>query len=526
MRVALTEVVAGAALVEYPDASEGAASDAAIALHDALSEGRLRGFLDGVPGARTLLLLFDPRLRTLEQLARDVSATAARPGTPARERRLLTIPVSYGGVHGPDLTQLAARLGTSEEDILRRHSDVEYTVAFIGFAPGFPYLRGLPESLHAPRLASPRVRVAAGSVGIGGSYTGIYPEETPGGWQLIGRAPVRLFDPEAIPPALLRPGDAVRFSPIDAAELSRRENALRTPPQRSPPPGEPLFRVLAPGLWSSVQGAPRLGLGSSGVPPGGAMDLAALAAGNRIVDNGPALAALEMTLLGPELEALADCAVALSGSPIAADLGGTPLAAGEVCAVHRGDRIRLGPMREGARSYLCVGGGLGTAHAGWSSHRLAGGDVLYRGEAEVASARTFPSPDGAPGKPGTLRVLLDRQADLFTDEALEKLVRAPYRVSPSSDRRGLRLQGEALARRGAQELPPEGTALGAIQVPPDGMPILLGPDRPITGGYPKIGTVLPEDWPVAAQAAPGASLRFEVVGRARTLSAEGRRRGG
>ena len=97
---------------------------------------------------------------------------------------------------------------------------------------------------------------------------------------------------------------------------------------------------------------------------------------------------------------------------------------------------------------------------------------------------------------------------------------------PSSDRRGLRLQGEALARRGAQEVPPEGTALGAIQVPPDGMPILLGPDRPITGGYPKIGTVLPEDWPVAAQAAPGASLRFEVAGRARTLSAEARRRGG
>lgn len=525
MRVALTEVVAGAALVEYPDASEAGANEAAIALHDALSERRLRGLLDGVPGARSLLLLFDPSLQTLEELAREVSAAAAGSARPARERRLLTIPVSYGGVHGPDLPALAARLGTTEEGISRLHSDVEYTVAFIGFAPGFPYLRGLPESLHAPRLASPRVRVAAGSVGIGGSYTGIYPEETPGGWQLIGRAPVRLFDPGAIPPALMRPGDAVRFSPIDAAELSRRESALRPPPQRAPE-GEPLLRVLTPGLWSSIQGAPRLGLGSSGVPPGGAMDLAALTAGNGLVGNDPGFAALEVTQLGPELEALADCTIALSGAPIAADLGGTPLAVREVCAVRRGDRIRLGPMREGARSYLCVEGGLVTTHFGWTSHRLAAGDVLYRSEADAAPAQAFPLGGGVPGRPGTLRVLLDRQADLFTDEALEKLIRAPYRVSPSSDRRGLRLQGEALTRRGAEELPPEGTALGAIQVPPDGMPILLGPDRPITGGYPKIGTVLPEDWPVAAQAAPGASLRFEVAGRARTLSAEGRRRGG
>jgi KipI family sensor histidine kinase inhibitor len=526
MRVALTEVVDGAVLVEYPGASETDANEAAVALHGALATRRLRGLRDAVPGARTLLLLVDPAAWSLESLAREVSTASAGTRRGPRERRLLTIPVSYGEAAGPDLPALAARLGCTEREVIRRHSEADYTVAFIGFSPGFPYLRGLPESLHAPRLATPRVRVAPGSVGIGGPYTGVYPEATPGGWQLIGRAPVRLFDPGASPPALLRPGDGVRFSPIDAEELLRRESALHPSPPRVPR-SPALFRVLSPGLWSSIQGGPRAGLGSSGVPPGGAMDLSALAAGNARLGNAAAAAGLEATLVGPELEVLADCAIALSGAPLEADRDGAPLAAGEVHAMHRGDRLRLGSTQEGARAYLCVEGGLDTAPMGWPTRRLTAGELLHRAESGSAPALEAAPPVPPPGaRAGTLRVLLDRQADLFTTGALDTLVAAPYRVSASSDRRGIRLSGEPLARRDAGELPPEGTALGAIQVPPDGMPILLGPDRPITGGYPRIGAVLPGDWPIAAQAGPGTVLRFEVVGRARSLIPGDRRRGG
>lgn len=123
------------------------------------------------------------------------------------------IAVEYGAAAGPDLPALAERAGMDAAAFIQRHAAVEYTVAFLGFQPGFPYLRGLPDALHAPRRASPRVQVAAGSVAIGGAYGGIYPAGGPGGWHIIGRTATVLFDPAREAPALLMPGDRVRFVP-------------------------------------------------------------------------------------------------------------------------------------------------------------------------------------------------------------------------------------------------------------------------------------------------------------------------
>jgi KipI family sensor histidine kinase inhibitor len=124
------------------------------------------------------------------------------------------IPTFYGGTYGPDIEFVAAHSGLSVDDVIARHSEMTYTVYMLGFAPGFAYLGGLPEELVAPRLPTPRQAVPAGSVGIAGAQTGVYPIETPGGWRLIGRTLIALFDPTADPPALLRPGDRVRFAPI------------------------------------------------------------------------------------------------------------------------------------------------------------------------------------------------------------------------------------------------------------------------------------------------------------------------
>ncbi len=121
------------------------------------------------------------------------------------------IAVEYGGEVGPDLARLAEQAGLGVADYINSHSAIEYSVAFLGFQPGFPYLRGLPSALHAPRRASPRVQVAAGSVAIGGAYTGIYPASGPGGWQIIGRTTAVLFDPQRSKSALMHPGDRVRF---------------------------------------------------------------------------------------------------------------------------------------------------------------------------------------------------------------------------------------------------------------------------------------------------------------------------
>lgn len=130
------------------------------------------------------------------------------------------IPVCYGGEYGPDLDALAEHARLSRDEVIGRHVAAGYTVAMLGFAPGFPYLLGLDPALHVPRRADPRTRVPAGSVAIGGAQTGIYPRELPGGWNLIGRTPLVLFDPDRDPPCLLAPGDRVRFCAISAEEFA------------------------------------------------------------------------------------------------------------------------------------------------------------------------------------------------------------------------------------------------------------------------------------------------------------------
>lgn len=164
-----------------------------------------------IPGMNNLTLTFDP-LQTeaadLEQVARRLWA---RPLRQRQAGRRVEIPVRYGGEDGPDLAAVATHCGLTPEEVVRRHTATDYVVYFIGFQPGFAYLGGLDEALHTPRRAEPRVTVPAGSVGIGGAQTGIYPLATPGGWQLIGRSRLPLFDPQAEPPTLLAPGDRVRF---------------------------------------------------------------------------------------------------------------------------------------------------------------------------------------------------------------------------------------------------------------------------------------------------------------------------
>lgn len=139
---------------------------------------------------------------------------AASDDVPEPENRFVEIPVCYGGAFGPDLDDVARHTGLSPERVVELHASVQYRVYFVGFSPGFPYLGDMPAELATPRLPSPRKRVAAGSVAIGGSQTGIYSIESPGGWRLIGRTALPLFDANAKPPALLQMGDRVRFVPV------------------------------------------------------------------------------------------------------------------------------------------------------------------------------------------------------------------------------------------------------------------------------------------------------------------------
>ncbi|HEX6309388.1 MAG TPA: 5-oxoprolinase subunit PxpB [Longimicrobiales bacterium] len=211
-----------ALLVELGDRIDAATHARVRAAFEALSAADLPGVFDIVPAYTAVAVHYDPLaftgpdaipydtasrtvLRALEMLAPTEPAVG----------RTVEIPVRYGGESGPDIEHVASHSGLSVAAVIDLHASAEYTVYVIGFSPGFPFLAGLPPQLATPRRASPRAAVPAGSVGIAGVQTGVYPLETPGGWNIIGRTTARLFVPEHDPPALLRIGDGVRFLPVD-----------------------------------------------------------------------------------------------------------------------------------------------------------------------------------------------------------------------------------------------------------------------------------------------------------------------
>jgi KipI family sensor histidine kinase inhibitor len=502
--------------VEFPDSAPEEANRIAGGLAAALVGAKLAGLLDAVPAARTLLLVFEPERLSRARLEPEVSRRIRSAAAPSGESRVYRIPVVYGGPGGPDLADLARGIGLTPGEFAALHAAAEYRVAFIGFSPGFPYLAGLPERLRAPRLPSPRPRVPAGSVAIGGPYAGIYPLASPGGWRLIGRTAARLFDAGADKPALLGPGDRVRFEPAAGALPTVAEP---TPAKAS----RPVFRVLSSGVFSTIQGAPRYGLGSSGVAPGGAMDASSLAASNAVLGNDPGAPAIEVTLVGPELKALADCTVAVAGADFSVEYEGRPVAAGHPFGVAPGGRVRFGRARRGARAYLAAEGGLeDPRRPGDAAERLVAGDEVGLGPGPRRGGAGAREP--AAFEASSLRAVPGPRAALFAPAEVERFFATSWRVAPASDRRGLRLEGPPLSPAREPEIPPEGMLPGSVEIPPGGHPIVLGPDGPVTGGYPAIATVIGADLALLGQAAPGSTLRFRRVSLEEALDA--RRRAG
>lgn len=488
-----------------------------------LREAALPGVKNLHPAYATLVVSFDPRQTSAGTLAAGIEAALRdAPDAPLPPGRRIDIPVCYGGETGPDLDDVAAHCGLTPAEVVRRHSGAGYLVHFLGFSPGFPYLGGLPSELATPRLPAPRPRVPAGSVAIGGAQTGIYPQATPGGWRLIGRTPMRLFDAHRRPPAWLELGDRVRFVPVDRVDLTATD---MTPPPV--PSGDTGIEVLRPGLLTSVQDLGRPGLAHLGVAPGGAADAVSLRIGNLLVGNPETAAGLEMTLVGPTLRFAAHALVALTGADLAPRLGGQALPTWQPVVVRAGQVLEVGPTRQGARAYLALRGGIAVPPAlgsaathlaagfgGLAGRMLRAGDTLaggppalqtrrWRAAAEPARVHALLAGD-------VLRVTSGAHARTFPPEALDALTSTSWTVSPRSDRTGVRFQGPALAP-GTATLLTEGVPTGALQVPPDGLPILMLADHPTTGGYPQLACVIAADLHRLGQLAPGQTVRLALV---------------
>ena len=194
------------------------------ALKKVLLAEKVAGVREMIPTYRSLLVEYNPAVISMQALrarieAVDIEGAAAE----TEKRRVLEIPCCYGGLYGEDLAGLAELTGLSEKEIIDIHAGTEYRVYMLGFLPGFVYLGGMDERIAAPRLNSPRVSIPAGSVGIGGSQTGVYPMASPGGWRLIGMTPVSFYDPKRENPVLCEAGDYIRFVPISPEEYERQK---------------------------------------------------------------------------------------------------------------------------------------------------------------------------------------------------------------------------------------------------------------------------------------------------------------
>jgi KipI family sensor histidine kinase inhibitor len=465
------------------------------------------GVRETVPAYASLLVFYDPEEVTEDQ----VRAWLAEPQpSTLPEGRLHEVPVVYGGEFGPDLPEVARWAGISEAEVVRLHAGAEYLVYMLGFSPGFPYLGSVPEAIAVPRLPQPRPRVPAGSVAVAGLQTGIYPSSTPGGWRILGRTPVRPFDPTREPPARFEVGDRVRFVPVERADWDVPATSAEDLD------GTPALAVLDGGLLTTVQDLGRVGYRRYGVPPSGAMDSQALRAANAAVGNPPECAGLEFTWPAPTLEALVDVDVAVCGADFGAEVDGRPIPLGLAVRLRRGQVLRFRAPRRGAWTYLALSGGVArTPVLGSRSTHVPsglGGRLLRRGDV-VRRSRPVAGvlAHGWQAAEGPIRVLPGPHPHAFPSDALERFLSTQYVVSARSDRSGYRLQGPAIGHAGAGEILSEGMAVGAVQVPPSGQPIVLMPDGPTAGGYPVLAVVLEEDLPRLAQKRPGEPVRFVLA---------------
>lgn len=509
-----------AVLAEYSSLSE------AMAAFVGLPTPRPEGIIDVVPAARTILVSFAPHAA-----AADITEWLHSAGThaaSASKLRPIDIDVVYDG---DDLDEVAMTLGLSPEEVVGIHTSLDYRVAFTGFAPGFAYLVASDTRLRVPRRATPRPRVPAGAVGLAGEFSGVYPRATPGGWQLLGHTNAALWDSQREQPALLHPGDAVRFRAVRPSLTSASSPTTAAPAvtTTAPPHHEVVgVTVNSPGLQLLIQDLGRPGHAAEGVTASGAADRAAHRAANEAVGNPPTAATLELAIGGAELAFAVDAVIAVTGAHAPATIvtGDTEIdvVPGAPTAIAAGSTLRIGYATRGVRAYLAVRGGWEQPStlrsratdtlSGLGPEPLLAGSRLAISATQPRTAVTVvvpePTPLASPDDTATIAVTFGPRDDWFTDRARHTLTAAAFTVSATSDRVGVRLEGTSLDREKTDELPSEGVVRGAIQVPANGLPVIFLADHPVTGGYPVIAVVVPEHLDRIAQLPAGTTVRFRV----------------
>ena len=507
------------------------------------------GFGPAIPSYAAVLVLADPKHHSLTSVVHKLRENLqrvlqSRRTGPARRFRWHELPVVYGGEAGPDLEAVARELGLTVQEVIRIHSSASYRVYCQGFSPGFSFLGPLPEAIRVSRLNQPRLRVPAGSVGIAGAQTGVYPLPSPGGWRLIGRSTIPLYRPpsdfQEEAPLQLRPGDRVRFRPVEGSGIRVQASDVTQPSvQPQPSATGAWIEVIRPGLLSTIQDLGRTAWLPYGFSISGAMDRGAMRRANRLAGNHEGEACLEITAAGPHLRFHGKGKAALAGADLDAVCRGRSIRPGDVFEFIEGDELTFRSRRNGMRAYLAVTGGfrlpklagsLSTdliANIGGIQGRAlragdriplreaAGSDVSPENSTEgnghqegITEFEPLDGPSWTSGAEMYVRWLPGLEFSRLSPDQAAQFVVSAWEITADSNRMGLRLSGPRLKVAQGGTMLSEPLAPGAIQLPPSGQPIVLMSDCQTIGGYPRLGYVLDEDRDRLAQCIPGTRIRF------------------
>jgi KipI family sensor histidine kinase inhibitor len=514
-------------------------------------KGIFFGLLEWVPTFCSVSIYYDPiqisrkKLSSkLYQIEASILSTDNEGLTDQEAKTVHTVPVCYEKEFAPDMQAVCNHSRLTEAQVISQHSSKDYLVYMLGFLPGFVYLGGMDKQLETPRLKSPRLKIEAGSVGIAGNQTGVYPLESPGGWQLIGRTPIKPYDPLREPPVLFKAGDYIRFKPITAQEFEHiaTETNKKQTSEQSVLSKNVAFSIISAGALTTVQDAGRFGFQKDGFTPSGVMDLLSYQLANAIAGNTTNTAVLETTMLGPKIRFLQDTYFAITGADQEPLLNGQKIPLYTQVFAQAGNELSLRLSRTGLRSYIAFLGGVDVpvilgSRSTSMRYTLGGfkGRALKSGDAfslcsltQFCHTRPVPVPEAlltVPQKllkektdtPVIIRVIAGPQDSFFTADVIKKFTKNEYVVSGESDRMGLRLTGPKLISPNGTDIISDGITYGSVQISSSGQPIIMAADHQTCGGYAKIATVISADLSMIGQLTPGSHIRFKFVSYAKAI---------
>lgn len=501
-----------------------------IALNQTLLENPFEGLIETVPAYTSLTIYYEPfrildKSMTPFQWVKQFITNLYNQKTIKRietKENVVQIPVCYDEEYGYDLKELAMHKGVTTQQIIHWHQQEIYDVYMLGFTPGFAYMGEVIPALAMPRKASPRPLVASGSVGIAGNQTGIYPLDTPGGWQIIGRTPLTLFDVNRANPFLLKAGDKVKFYSIDKKEFAHihaENNVLRKNTNMDALDGDVI--ILKQGIFATLQDQGRMGFQSDGVPVSGAMDWRAYLYANLLLGNAPDAAVIECVMGGLKLSFQKPNQIALTGGG-SATLDGNAIAFYTPIPVQKDAILEIKYAPNGLRTYLAVGGG-------WKGNPLMGSQsvyvkanlgsplknnqALFFQNAPISKRKWIDLPSEKVNHyvNPKIRIIAGQELHWLRPESIQKLYEQTFALTNQCDRMGYRLSGEVLKVYQEQDLPSTAVGKGTVQRTPNGQLIILMHDAQTIGGYPSIGQVAYIDLPILAQLKPHDKIQFEAI---------------